>query len=66
MSSESEEPVLLRLDANTPGEVTAAQFVANADVEIHNPELVIATLNGSGSLGMEVTVQRGEVYLSRC
>ena len=64
VSSESEEPVLLRLDANTPGEVTAAQFVANADVEIHNPELVIATLNGSGSLGMEVTVQRGRGYIS--
>ena len=64
VSSESEEPVLLRLDANTPGEVTAGQFSANTDVEIHNPELVIATLNGSGSLGMEVTVQRGRGYIS--
>ena len=63
VSSESEEPVLLRLDANTPGEVTASQFSANADVEIHNPELVIANLNSSGSLGMEVTVQRGRGYI---
>ena len=65
VSSESEEPVLLRLDANSTGEVTAGQFIPNADVEIHNPDLVIATLNNSsGSLGLEVTVQRGRGYVS--
>ena len=66
VSSESEEPVLLRLDANTPGEVTAAQFVANADVEIHNPELVIATLNGSGCC-LEFTMNpSSSLNLSMC
>ena len=65
VSSESEEPVLLRLDANSTGEVTAGQFIPNADVEIHNPDLVIAPLNNSsGSLGLEVTVQRGRGYVS--
>ena len=56
---------MLRLDANSTGEVTAGQFIPNADVEIHNPDLVIATLNNSsGSLGLEVTVQRGRGYVS--
>ncbi|MEE2682637.1 MAG: DNA-directed RNA polymerase subunit alpha [Actinomycetota bacterium] len=64
VSSHSEEPVLLRLDAEGPGEVTAEQFSPNADIEIHNPELVLATLSGSGQLGMEVTIQRGRGYVS--
>ena len=64
VSSESEEPVVLRLEANGNGEVSAGQFSANADVEIHNPDLVLATLSGSGQLGMDVTIQRGRGYIS--
>ncbi len=64
VSSESEEPVILRLEANGAGEVTAGQFNPNADVEIHNPDLVLATLSGSGQLGMDVTIQRGRGYIS--
>jgi len=64
VSSESEEPVVLRLEANGAGEITAGQFSPNADVEIHNPDLVLATLSGSGQLGMDVTIQRGRGYIS--
>ncbi len=64
VSSESEEPVILRLEANGAGEITAGQFNPNADVEIHNPDLVLATLSGSGQLGMDVTIQRGRGYIS--
>jgi len=64
VSSESEEPVVLRLEANGNGEVSAGQFSPNADVEIHNPDLVLATLSGSGQLGMDVTIQRGRGYIS--
>ncbi len=64
VSSESEEPVVLRLETNGAGEVTAGQFSPNADVEIHNPDLVLATLSGSGQLGMDVTIQRGRGYIS--
>ncbi len=64
VSSESEEPVVLRLETNSAGEITAGQFNPNADVEIHNPDLVLATLSGSGQLGMDVTIQRGRGYIS--
>ena len=64
VSSESEDPVVLRLEANGAGEITAGQFSPNADVEIHNPDLVLATLSGSGQLGMDVTIQRGRGYIS--
>jgi len=64
VSSESEEPVVLRLETNGAGEITAGQFNPNADVEIHNPDLVLATLSGSGQLGMDVTIQRGRGYIS--
>jgi len=64
VSSESEEPVILRLETNGAGEITAGQFNPNADVEIHNPDLVLATLSGSGQLGMDVTIQRGRGYIS--
>ena len=64
VSSESEEPVVLRLETNGAGVVTAGQFSPNADVEIHNPDLVLATLSGSGQLGMDVTIQRGRGYIS--
>jgi len=64
VSSESEEPVVLRLETNGAGEVTAGQFSPNADVEIHNPDLVLATLSGPGLLGMDVTIQRGRGYIS--
>ena len=64
VSSESEEPVVLRLETNGAGEITAGQFSPNADVEIHNPDLVLANLSGSGQLGMDVTIQRGRGYIS--
>src|SRR5688500_20182875 len=42
---ESDEPVVLRLDARGAADVTAADIQVTADVEILNPELPIATLN---------------------
>ena len=45
----SDEPVTLRLDVKGPAEITAGDISPNADVEILNPELGIATLNKSGA-----------------
>ena len=60
----SEEPVILKLSAKKAGEVTAADIEPNADVEIINPELVIATLTDkSASFDMEITVSRGRGFL---
>ena len=36
----------------------------SAGVEVHNPELHVATLNAKGKLEMELTVERGRGYVS--
>jgi DNA-directed RNA polymerase subunit alpha len=46
------------------GAVTAADIVPPAGVEVHNPELHIATLNDKGRLEIELTVERGRGYVS--
>jgi DNA-directed RNA polymerase subunit alpha len=60
----SEEPVTLRLDARGPAEVTAGDISVTADVEILNPELHLATLNGNGRLAIDITVEKGRGYVS--
>jgi len=60
----SDEPVTLRCDKRGPGEVTAGDLQLTADVEVLNPELHIATLNGKGRLAIDVTVERGRGYAS--
>jgi len=52
----------LFLSAKGSGPVKAGQFKLPAGVEIVNPELEIASLSASGSLDMEVTVERGVGY----
>ena len=47
-----------------PGAVTAADIAPPAGVEVHNPDLHIATLNGKGKLEIELTVERGRGYVS--
>ncbi len=64
LTSSSDEPVTLRLDVRGPATVTAGDILATADVEILNRDLVIATLNGSGRLAVDLTVDRGTGYLS--
>lgn len=60
----SEEPVILKLSVKKEGEVTAADIDANSDVEIINPDLVIATITDkSASFDMEITVSRGRGFL---
>jgi DNA-directed RNA polymerase subunit alpha len=46
-----------------PGVVTAADIEAPADLEILNPELEIANLDGKGKLEMALTVGRGRGYV---
>jgi len=59
----SEEPVKLSLSVKGEKVVTAADLTKNSDVEICNPDLVIATLTDkNASLEMEVTVAQGRGY----
>ena len=64
LTSESDEPVVLRLDINGPKDVTAADLVCPADVEILNKDLHIATLNAKGHLVIDLTVEKGRGYRS--
>jgi DNA-directed RNA polymerase subunit alpha len=59
---EAEETQTLFLSAKGSGSVKAGQFKLPAGVEIVNPDLVIASMSASGTLDMEVTVERGVGY----
>lgn len=59
----SDDPVSLRLDVKGSTEVTAADLQPNADVEVLNPGLHIATMNGDGHLAVDVTVEQGRGYV---
>jgi DNA-directed RNA polymerase subunit alpha len=58
----AKDEAMLRLEKSGPGEVTAADFEADHDVEIKNPDLVIANLTKAGKLKMSVRVARGRGY----
>lgn len=63
LSSESDEPVVMLLSKVGEGEVTAGDIQPPAGVEIHNPDLHIATLNDQGRLDIELVVERGRGYV---
>lgn len=52
------------INAVGPKEVTAADIISDADVEIFNPELHIATLEENATLVMEINLSRGRGYVS--
>ena len=52
----------LRIDVEKEGEITAGDIVGDANVEILNPDLHIATLAQGGKLHMELTANRGRGY----
>ena len=64
VSSEHDEPVVMYLRKQGPGAVTAADIQPPAGVEVHNPDLHIATLNDKGKLEIELVVERGRGYVS--
>lgn len=63
LSSESDEPVVMYLRKEGAGEVTAADIELPADVEVHNPDHHLATLNDQGRLEIEFVVERGRGYV---
>ena len=52
----------LRIDVDGEGEVTAANIVGDANVEVLNPDLHICTIAEGGKLHMELTANRGRGY----
>ena len=65
-TSETLEDKIAYIDFEGEGVVTAANIQADPDIEILNPDLVIATLNGGpeSRLYMELTIKRGHGYVS--
>ena len=63
VSSEHDEPVIMYLRKSGAGAVTAADIAPPAGVEIHNPDLHIATLNSKAKFEVELTVERGRGYV---
>lgn len=58
------EPLVVTIDVHGPGEVTGADIVTPAGVEVVNPEVHIATLNDEATrLHAEMTVERGKGYV---
>ena len=51
------------LEGEGEGVVQAGQIRPNPNVEILNPDLVIATLAADGKIKMEITVEKGKGYL---
>lgn len=61
----SVEPVIAHIDYSGEGVVKASDIKVDPDIEIVNPDLVIAHLNNSDSkLVMELTITNGRGYVS--
>ncbi|MBQ4505507.1 MAG: DNA-directed RNA polymerase subunit alpha [Firmicutes bacterium] len=61
LNNESTKRVII--NAVGPKEVTAADIIADSDLEIFNPELHIATLEENATLVMEINIARGRGYV---
>lgn len=59
----SEGPKTLYIDFEGEGEITAADIKPDADVEILNPDLHIATVSGNSRFYMEINVNHGRGYV---
>jgi len=62
VSLNSKDEVVLTIEKSGEGAVTAADIETDHDVEIFNPELVIANLTAKGKLSMSIKVERGSGY----
>ncbi|MDC0148198.1 DNA-directed RNA polymerase subunit alpha [Alphaproteobacteria bacterium] len=63
LSLEAEGPKRLTLSKKGPGVVTAGDIEAVANVEIHNPDLVLCTLDQGAEVRFEFTVNTGNGYV---
>lgn len=59
-----DEPKTVRIDAEGECEVTAGSIETDAEVEILDPSMHIATLGPDAKLSMEITLKKGQGYVS--
>ena len=60
----SDGPKVVYIEAEGSCDVTARDIKSDAEVEILNPDLHIATLNEDAKFYMEITLQRGRGYVT--
>lgn len=63
IKNHSEEEKVVRINKTTEGPVTAGDIEHDADIEIVNPDLVLANVAEGGKLIMEMTVSNGRGYV---
>ena len=63
IKNHSNESKVVRINATKEGPVTAGDIEHDADIEIVNPDLVIANVANGGKLIMEMTVSNGRGYV---
>ena len=65
-TSDTNEPKIAYIEYEGEGVITGADIQADADIEIMNPEQVIATLSGGADskFYMELTITKGRGYVS--
>lgn len=65
LKMEGDDPRIIYIDAQGPGEVTGADIRTDGSVEVINKDLHIATLDSDGKLYMEIEVSRGRGYVTQ-
>ena len=63
IKNNSDKIVKVKLYSNTEGEVTAGNIEHDSDIEIVNPDQVIATLAKGGKIDMELIIANGRGYV---
>lgn len=64
LSINGEGPKTMYIEGNGEGVITAGDIKADSEVEILNPEMVIASLDKGAQLSMELTANKGRGYVS--
>jgi len=59
----TDQPKKVIISKTGEGEVTAADIQPDADIEVVNPELHIATMDSNAKLHMEIMLERGRGYV---
>jgi len=57
-------PKTLRVERNVPGEMLSGEIETDAEVEVLDPNVHIATISEGGSLVIEMRLKRGRGYMS--
>ena len=63
LKNHSNEAKVIHINTDKEGEITAGDIEHDADIEVMNPDKVIATLAKGGHLNMEMTVTNGRGYV---